>query len=290
MNTGTRMLPFPKRLYLVFIMALAALIALVAYIAIIGADGGLISHWAADGNADDSEGTNHGVLLNGATATATGINDRAFSFDGIDDLVLVPDSPSLNPTTAITIATWVKVTGKDRQLRDIFSKDGELVDRQYLLTVSDNNRFRAHIGTSSTTNSPSSPPLPPCNTQILGSVGFHYFDGQTDVDLNQWYHVAMTYDGSSLKLYVDGVLDHSCSVSGTIVTTSQPVRIGGGAPAGLPQHFEGLVDDVKIWGDALTEAQVADTAAPTITVSVSPEVLWPPNHKMVDISATRDGT
>ena len=234
---------------------LAALIALVAYIGIIGADGGLISHWEADGDAKDSVGNNDGTLENGTTF-APGINDQAFSFDGVDDRVLVPDSPSLNPTTAITIAAWVFVTGKQGLDRDILSKDGELFDRQYLLTVSNANRFRAHIGTTSTSSVPACVTIP--YPYPLGTSGLHVFDGATNVQLNRWYHVTMTYDGSALKLYVNGVLDGSCSVTGAIITTSQPARIGGGSPAGAPLHFKGLIDDVKILGAALTTEDLED--------------------------------
>lgn len=133
--------------------------------------------------------------------------------------MLVPDDSSLNPTTAITVAAWVQATAGQGQHRDIVSKDGETSNRQYLLTASAGNVFRAHVGFSSTTSN-----------SCVFSTGFHLLDGGTGVVLGQWYHVAMTYDGSSLKLYVDEVLDRSCSVSGTIITTSQPVRIGGGTP------------------------------------------------------------
>ena len=111
---------------------------------------------------------------------------------------------------------------------------------------------------------------------LLGFSGFHVFDGATDVLLDRWYHVAMTYDGSSLKLYVDGELDGSCSVSGTVITTTQPVRIGGGAPAGDPLHFKGLIDEVELFNRALSECEVrvnalvacaaADTTDPVVTV------------------------
>ena len=89
----------------VSLLVLVALIALVAYIGIMAPTTGS-SALEADGDAQDSEGNNHGTLV-GGTAFAPGIDDEAFSFDGIDDHVLVPDSPSLNPTTAITIAGWV---------------------------------------------------------------------------------------------------------------------------------------------------------------------------------------
>ena len=185
---------------------------------------GPISLWPAEGNANDIVDGNDGTLTNGATATAPGVFGTAFNFDGVNDHVVVPDSLNLNPANGITLEAWVYLTGKQGQNRDIISKDGELSQRQFLLTASNVNRFRAHVGTSSTTSGPT------CVTIPYGSSGLHVFDGATPVDLDEWYHVAMTYDGSTLNLYVNGVLDGSCSVTGTIITTSQPVRIGGGAP------------------------------------------------------------
>ena len=181
---------------------------------------------------------------------------RAFSFDGLDDHVVVPDSDNLNAANGITVEAWVYLTGKQGQNRDIISKDGELTQRQFILTASNLDRFRAHVG-------------------VTG--GLQFFDGQVSVQLNRWYHVAMTYDGASLKLYVDGKLDGSIPVSGPIVATTEPVRIGGGAPVGrAPLHFPGLIDEVQIFNRALSDCQIAvnalvscvpaDTTAPDVTV------------------------
>ena len=223
---------------------------LVATVGIASAAGGssLISLWQANGDALDSVGGNDGTLLPvvGGTTFATGVDDQAFSFDGVNDLVLIDDDPSLNPTTAITLAAWVRVTGKEGLDRDIVSKDGESSNRQYLLTASSVNKFRAHLGFFPT----------PTSTGCLTNAEFRYFDGGTTVNLNQWYHVAMTYDGSTLKLYVDGALDGSCSVSGAMLTTTQPVRIGGGAPGGAQNHFQGLIDNAQIYDSALTAKEV----------------------------------
>ena len=67
----------------------------------------------------------------------------------------------------------------------------------------------------------------------------------------------MTYDGTDLKLYVDGNLDGSMSVSGPITITTQPVRLRGGAPLGTEQLFlQGLVDEAQVINRALTAAEL----------------------------------
>ncbi len=217
---------------------------------------GPVSLWPAEGNADDLIYGNDGTLENGATATAPGVFGTAFSFDGFDDHVVVPDSLNLNPANGITVEAWVYLTGKQGQNRDIISKDGELTDRQFILTASNLDRFRAHVG-------------------VTG--GLQFFDGQVPVQLNRWYHVAMTYDGASLKLYVNGELDGSIPVTGPIVSTTEPVRIGGGAPSGrTPLHFPGLIDEAVIFNRALSACEVAvnalvpcDTTPPEITPTVT---------------------
>ena len=197
---------------------------------------GMVSWWPGDGNTDDIVNGNDGKLTGDATY-APGMVGQAFSLDGAGDFVIVPDSSSLNPIEAITVDAWVFVTGTQGE-RDIVSKDGEGFDRQHLVTASSSNRFRAYIG-------------------VAGTAAFQNFSGATLVQLNTWYHVAMTYDGATLKLYVNGVLDGSKPVSGPIITTTQPVRIGGGSPPGTnPWYFPGLIDEVEIFNRALSGAEI----------------------------------
>lgn len=206
----------------------------------------LAGHWTGDGDARDVAGDHHGSYRPAGSDTlsfAPGVHGLSFSFD-LDGFVEVPDAAGLNPTGGITLAAWAYVTAYGTY-REFVSKDGETDDRQYLLNVSNINRFRAHVGT-------------------VG--GFQYFDGDTHVELDRWYHAAMTYDPETgeLILYVDGAPDGSLEVpeaSRCMIRTSQPVRIGGGAPEGLPQLlFPGRVDDVRLYGRALTPEEIQELA------------------------------
>src|SRR4051812_22142231 len=78
------------------------------------APSGLIGWWPGDGNANTIFGTNNGTLQGGATGTAAGEVNTAFSFDGTNSFVQIPDSTLLHPTN-LTIEAWVLFTGLDSQ-------------------------------------------------------------------------------------------------------------------------------------------------------------------------------
>ena len=72
----------------------------------------MVAWYPGDGNANDIQGTNHGVLRNGALATATGRVAQAFGLDGVDDFVEIPDAQSLKPAN-LTVDAWVKFNALD---------------------------------------------------------------------------------------------------------------------------------------------------------------------------------
>ena len=80
---------------------------------------GLVAWWRGENNALDSAGTNHGTALNG-TSYAPGIVGQAFTFDGFNDAVLVPDAPAMRPTS-FTLEGWV-MFGAANGTRVIFAK------------------------------------------------------------------------------------------------------------------------------------------------------------------------
>ena len=78
--------------------------------------------------------------------------------------------------------------------------------------------------------------------------------GTAALPANSWTHLAATYDGAILRLYVNGVQAGSRAISGSLVTSSSPLRIGGNLVWG--EYFRGQIDDVRIYNGALTQSQI----------------------------------
>ena len=78
--------------------------------------------------------------------------------------------------------------------------------------------------------------------------------GLAQLLLGAWTHLAVTYDGASLKLYVNGSQVGSKAQSGPIPTSTGPLRIGGNTIWG--EYFAGLIDEVRVYNRALSAAEI----------------------------------
>jgi len=72
--------------------------------------------------------------------------------------------------------------------------------------------------------------------------------------INTWPHLAATYDGATMRLYVNGVQVSSRAQTGAIVTSTNPLQIGGDSIYG--QYFTGRIDEVRVYNRALNVAQI----------------------------------
>lgn len=183
---------------------------------------------------DTSGDNNHGTI-SGATRTPVGKSRSGLIFDGVDDSVAVPDSASLDLTTGMTLSAWVKpdtISGKSQDV--IFKERGS--DGSYAL------------GADGTGSQP--------RTGFYRAGGWQMAVAPTALTAGQWAHVAGTWDGQSLKLYVNGTLVRTEAMTGPIVTSGDPLRIGGTAVFGTNRFFDGAIDEVRVYNHALTAQDV----------------------------------
>ena len=78
--------------------------------------------------------------------------------------------------------------------------------------------------------------------------------GTSNLPLNTWTHLAGTYDGSVMRLYVNGIQAGTFSVSGNMATSNSPLRIGGNNV--WPEFFSGKIDEIRIYNRSLTQAEI----------------------------------
>lgn len=207
-----------------------------------GPSDGLVGYWpldaVGDGKAVDRVAGNDGTT-NGGVAATSGTVDGAAQFDGRDDYVLIPDTPALDLTEAVTLAAWVMAAPDQDDYARIISRERSGVgNRQYNLGI---DRAGADPRTIVDTVS---------NDGVAVA-------GTAPVADGTWHHLAMTFDaGGDVRLYVDGTRQDLTAVDAPLVSRSSPVAIG--APAHRPgkDYFRGLADDVRIYDRALTGREV----------------------------------
>ena len=99
--------------------------------------------------------------------------------------------------------------------------------------------------------------------------------GQTELELNTWHHIAVTFEGSVLgdaKMFVNGV-EEEPGISATAITTGDLYDVGiGYSPAFGGRHFNGFLDEVGIWSRALSDQEVADLAAGSLVSDFSDDL------------------
>ncbi len=197
----------------------------------------LVSSWSAEGNANDKQGLNNGTLQNGTTFSSGKIG-QAFSLDGLNDYVRIPDSASLHPGN-VTLEAWINFSANPG-VNVIFAKTvGNGVLDSHAVFY-EGGRLQAVIGDLNSEG----PRLQYAFAPVLGI----------------WYHVAYTFDDASNTqvLYLNGVAAVTGTVTKSIGYDNHPFLIGAdtenGAEGTFP--FPGLIDETSIYDRALSQAEI----------------------------------
>ncbi|MEQ8857041.1 MAG: LamG domain-containing protein [Pseudomonadales bacterium] len=157
---------------------------------------------------------------------------RYGAFDGNDDYLAFADAAHLDLVSELTVALWINIRAiPGSGLKSFLSKD-----TNYEMHVDQNARlYWWWNDASGTTRS---------------------FTSTATVSANRWYHVAFTYRSGRQVMYLDGVDVGSTAFAGNLITNNLPLQIGQDQNfAG--RHWNGLLDEVKIFDRALSATQVS---------------------------------
>ena len=153
------------------------------------------------------------------------------SFNG-SAVVQVAASSSLGLSGAMTLSGWINPSASQSGWRTIVQRQ---VDAYFLNASNDTGALR------------------PAGGGTLGGT-VRWIGGPTASPIGSWTHIALTYNGSQLVLYVNGVQVASAAVSGVIQASSSALWIGGNQPYG--EYFNGLIDDVRVYNRALSQPEI----------------------------------
>ena len=195
-----------------------------------------VAHWKFDGDADDSAGSSNGAARNGASfTTAASVGTHALSLDGVDDHVDLASHVSNFPlgNAARSVTGWFRAdAGGQGQTFFVY---GPNVEGKRLSIAAD-------------------------RTQALVAVSGHAW-GVNNLSLaDGWHHVAVTFaggDSDDFSIYVDGVKQSASTLGGVrrqVDTRTGPAAIGRSVSGAA--HYGGDIDDVRLYGYALSAEQV----------------------------------
>ena len=232
----------------------------------------LVGAWGFDetGTATttaDASGRGNTGTISGATRTTTGKFGSALTFDGVNDLVTVADSASLDLTNRATLEAWVNPTALGSAWRTALLKEqaGQLVYALYA-----NNDFSRPSG-------------------HLYTTGDLFASGTSPLPLNTWSHLAMTWDGTTQRIFVNGAQVGSAAVGGTLVNSAGALRFGGNNV--WAEWFAGRLDEIRVYDRALTQSELqSDMNAPvTCTGTPPPQPALSVSKTSLSFGATQGG-
>jgi uncharacterized protein YjbI with pentapeptide repeats/serine/threonine protein kinase len=189
--------------------------------------------------ADELGSHIEGTMLQGVTCEQGHFGYAGF-FDGVDDLIEIPDQPNFHFTNQMTVSAWVKpsrVSGLQTIVNKWYAKDS------YMLSIAYHNfEFVVRFSDEKLVKV-----LAPATPGV-------------------WTHVAGVYNGQMLLLYINGQLVASTAASGILEDSDRPISIGN-HPAW--NAFYGLIDEVRLYNVALNTKQVSELSLSPVTQSSS---------------------
>jgi hypothetical protein len=235
----------------------------------------MIGWWPGDGQLADIQGGNNGTGIGGGPIFSGGEVDQAMYFNGTTDAVTVPHAVNMDPNPAYSFDAWVYwngtiLNGSSHDAILVKTQDSGGADSYAMFIYGPDNSLYNIVGDGALNTLPNTVPA------------------------NEWFHVAQTYDGTTLKVYINGGLAGSTTGVTRSVSSGE---LAFGTRQGIQHFFNGLLDEIEIYSRALTQDEVQFifnagsfgkckcTPPPADMIS-----WWPGDQNANDIRGFHDGT
>ena len=257
---------------IIIVLMLLGLTFLGTSVVLADLNNGLVAYYPFNGNANDESGNGNNGTVDGATLTTDrlGNTNSAYSFDGSSNKINASVGKELS-VTYLTLSAWIRITGSGTYNPRIVAvgPTGSAYQHYSLILEGTTSQRRLWFYTSTNvTNAYSS-------STLLDNDG-------------NWHNTVVTYDGSQVKFYIDGVIDNTTVVSGSIKTFTSALLQVGYSDNGT-DRFQGIIDDIRIYNRALSSSEIEELynygstpASPTTTTKSATNVK--------STSATLNGT
>jgi hypothetical protein len=200
---------------------------------------GIVGLWTFDsisnGSVADSSGLANDGIVQGNPQVVVGPSGNALQFNGGSDFIRVNDDSTLNLSEQITIATWIRPDRNGTQY--IVKKSRYDQTDGFELSLSSNGHIFVRFNQAADGNA-----------HRLDSSASYPTNGNT------WVHVVATYDGATIRMYINGVLDNSKNDQFSIAVNNLGLGIGAQDDGFRP--LDGALDDVRVYSQALSAAEV----------------------------------
>ena len=203
----------------------------------------LVGNWNMDEGSGntllDATSYENNASLIGSPTWVTGVSGLAIRFNGSNQYATVPDNSSLNVTDAVTLAGWIRPE-KTGSTQVIMKKGLTRQTDGYELSLLSNGKIFFRI--NQLTNG---------ETYRVNSSAIHPSDGVT------WMHIAATFDGSTIKLYINGKENKSVTFSSPVSIIPNSLPLAFGAQSNGSNRYMGALDDLRVYNRALSASEIS---------------------------------
>ncbi|HCW07491.1 MAG TPA: laminin G [Cytophagales bacterium] len=188
-----------------------------------------VAYYPMNGDVKDASGNNHNATASGVqlTTDARGKPNEAYKFSDGSNIIDVPNDPTLNFQSQITLSCWVKL---DAVPAESYVLSHGSYQQRWKISVIPNQKIRWTVKT---------------NSSVVD------LDSSFPLQINQFYHIAVVYTGYSMELYINGKMNSYVADAGLISISTNDITFGRETVAVQSYSLYGTLDEVRIYDKAL---------------------------------------